>query len=175
MKLAELIIRIIKSDSKWRVVSTTATLTRAIPFDLEAVLPPIGSAVTARDAAWLTLDFWIDDKPKPRVGVFWRSNPVRDRARRNIVLKALLETGGTNFEYKGKSGAWSEINKPAFSGITVSDAWWPAGQQPDLQAAQSEVRAQLQRWNGYMPRIIRTAAVASKAGLIRDVRESNEF
>lgn len=160
-QLKQLIVDVIKSDSSWRIVSRTATLVRAIPKQLEDALPIIGSSTVASGSAWLTLDFWIDGA---RLGVFWRSNPVRDREARNTVLKALVETPETGFVYQGTKGPWSEGDTPPFSGKTVSNgSWWPSGEEPDLQAARDVIRDQLRKWRERLPSIAEVVSPISKA------------
>jgi serine/threonine protein kinase len=167
-KLAQSITGVVSSDPLWRIVSATPTLVRAIPSQLEDALPAIGSSANAPGSAWLTLDFWIDDRPRPRLGVFWRSNPVKDREVRNRVIRTLLESP-TGFEYKGKAEAWIEKDEPAFSGRTVSNQWWPSGEEPDLHAASDEIRDQLRTWTDRLPGIV-NAVRASSTGRISEVQ-----
>src|SRR5437870_695072 len=118
--LKSLISKTIAADSHWRIVTADQSLVCAIPTELEEALPAIGNSVGISDSAWLTLHFWIDSRPKPRLGIFWRTTSVRDRETRNHVLKSLLEIDGTVFAYRGAKDAWSERDDPAFSGNTVS-------------------------------------------------------
>jgi hypothetical protein len=162
--LKSLISKTIAADSRWRIVTAEPTLVRAIPTELEEVLPSIGNLSGVSDSAWLTLHFWIDSRPKPRLGVFWRSTSVRDRESRNRVLKALLESGGTGFTYRGAKNAWSGKDDPTFSGKTVSNEWWPAREGPDLLAAADDIRNQLRDWNKHLPNILH--ALTNTAGRI---------
>ncbi len=160
--LTSLISKTIASDSSWRIVTASSSLIRAIPTQLEEVLPPIGNSTDIPDSAWLTFHFWIDDRPRPRLGVFWRTTSVRDREIRNRVLKTLLESGGSGFVYKGAHKTWSLKDEPAFSGKTVSNDWWRSAQDPDLSAARDEIRNQLKEWTERLPSILGTIESASR-------------
>lgn len=156
--LKSVISRTIAGDALWRIVTADQRLVRAIPIELEQALPEIGNSVGASDSAWLTLHFWIDDRPKPRLGLFWRTTSVRNRDTRNSVLEALLENGGSGFVYRGTKGAWREKDEPAFSGGTVSSAWWPSGNEPDLLAAEHQIRGELEQWIQRVPEMLRALA-----------------
>jgi hypothetical protein len=141
--LKSVISKTIAGDSGWRIVTADQSLVRPIPTELEQALPLVGNSVGISDSAWLTLHFWIDNRPRPRLGIFWRTTSVRDLETRNRVLKALLETGGTGFAYRGTKSEWSARDYPAFFGETVSNEWWPSGEESDLSAAGDEIRKQL--------------------------------
>jgi hypothetical protein len=162
--LKSIISKTIAADSCWRIVTADPTLVRAILTELEEVLPSIGNSIGISDSAWLTLHFWIDNRPKPRLGIFWRSTSVRDHETRNRVLKALLESGGTGFAYRGAKNAWSGKDDPTFSGKTVSNEWWPAREEPGLLAAADDIRNQLRDWNKRLPNILH--ALTNTAGTI---------
>lgn len=52
-----------------------------------------------------------------------------------------------------------------FSGKTVSNEWWAAGEEPDLLAAGDDIRNQLKAWNKRLPNILR--ALTNSAGTVQ--------
>lgn len=173
--LKSLISKTIAANSRWRIVTADSSLVRAIPIELEEALPPIGNSAGVSDSAWLTLHFWVDNRPKPRLGVFWRTTSVRNRETRNRVLTALVQTGGTGFAYRGAKDAWSAKDDPAFSGKTVSNEWWPSGEKPDLNAARDEIRKQLNIWTERVSTILHAMkSVPEITAVPHEIKRSTE-
>jgi hypothetical protein len=142
---------VIRGDDRWEIATIQPRYVQACPKEFAKVMAPIGSGRDVAPSQWFALEFWIQDD-KNGLGAFWWANSVSNDAKRNAILDVLLADPTSGIRYQGR-GDWPSQAEIPFSGVTISQSWWPKGRSPDLSKARDSVRRCLDDWSDRVPSI----------------------